>query len=40
MKGNNWKSRALQGAGIGIIIWWLMETFKQIGKMIIEINGH
>lgn len=39
MKGE-WKKRALQGAGIGIVIWWLMETFKQIGRMIIEINQY
>jgi hypothetical protein len=39
MKGN-WKSRALRGAGIGIIVWWLMEVFKQVGNMINEINRH
>jgi len=29
MKGD-WRRRALQGAGIGIIVWWFIETLKQL----------
>jgi len=39
IKGN-WKSRALKGGLIGIVVWWLMEVFKQVGNMINEINRH
>jgi hypothetical protein len=34
----DWKSRALRGAGIGIMMWWVVETLKQIGKIMMEIG--
>jgi hypothetical protein len=38
MNKSNWKRRAWNGALIGIVMYWIIETFKQIGTMISELN--